>query len=157
LREKDLIYVQEQSVGWIRIGDDRWVSASHITVTHTAQSGMVTDAHGANVRKGPGSHFPVVDVRPNGSLVQLISRDGTWWEIEPDQWMHTSVVVPLVWREGTVVGTATLNVRIGPGTQHRIVRRLRRGDRIWVRETQGAWHRIANSEWVYAAFIDLGG
>ena len=119
-----------------------------------ACDGLVTVSL-TNVRKGPGSSFPVVGTRPNGALVRLISREGTWWEIEPDQWMHQSVVEPVVWRRGTVVGTATLNVRVGPGTQHRIVRRLYRGDPVWVRETQGLWHRVANSEWVYASFVDL--
>lgn len=154
LREKDMVYVLEQSGSWLKIGDERWVSANYIALKEKAQVGIVVDRTGANVCSGAGNQFPVVHTHPNGALVRLISKEGSWWEIEPNQWMHQSVVEPVVWGEGLVVGTATLNVRIGPGTQHRMVRRLHRGDSVVVRETYDRWLRIANSEWVYATFID---
>jgi len=155
LRENDLVYVLDQSGSWLKIGEARWVSANHVVLKERAAVGSVVDRTGANVRKGPGNQFVVVSTRPNGALVRLISKDGPWWEIEPDHWMHQSLVEPVVWQDGLVIGTAALNVRVGPGTQHRIVRRLHRGDRVSVRETYDRWMRISNSEWVYASFIDL--
>lgn len=46
-----------------------------------------------------------------------------------------------------------LNVRSGPGQNHRVVSSLRNGARVNVRSSQGAWRELAGGGWAHGDFL----
>ena len=53
-------------------------------------------------------------------------------------------------------GEVRLNMRTGPGTEYRILRNLRTGDRVEVLERKGTWTQVRSSEgagWIPAGFL----
>jgi len=53
-----------------------------------------------NIRKGPGTNYPVVRKAPHGEKLKFISRDGSWYKLQvkggvaEEEWVHSSVVSP---------------------------------------------------------------
>ena len=79
------------------------------TPTGTRQpwvTGVIANARDLNVRAGPGTGYPVLQILGRGALVRVIARDpgGTWGKIDQPiaGWLHLSYVLPdqpddLVW------------------------------------------------------------
>ena len=156
LKKDDLVDLFEEKDGWFRIGTGRWVNKSYIDIVFNTLLGRVDAVTGANVRKAPGTNQLVADVLPNGAFVNLLGEEGGWYQTVSDRWIHNSLVkiVPTV--NGIVRDTAHLNVRFGPGTEYKIVRRLNEGDAVRIINEQDQWLQIGYNEWVFGKFVNKG-
>lgn len=155
LPEGALVAVFEHEGEFRRIGRHLWISSRHLNPEKTEILHFVREPTGVNVRSGPGMHFPVVDALPHGSIVDALRYEQDWAAIGEQRWLHASALSAVRISYGEVVGTGLLNVRSGPDTSYRIVRRLARGAEVEVWEEHGAWFRIGEDEWVYGSFVGL--
>lgn len=140
--------------------------------TSVIDSGTVT-AQSLNVRKGPASSFAKVgSPLTNGASVKVYEKKDGWLRIGQDQWVsgtyvkltgskseassggaaETPVAKPT---ESGVITAAQLNVRAGAGTDAKVVRTLKSGDKVEIYEKKDGWLRIANGEWVSAKFVKI--
>lgn len=116
--------------------------------TATSRAGAVTTASGPlNVRVSASSGAAVVATLRKGSYITLISKSGSWWQVEYGKglygYCHGDYITPVV---GTPVTVATqsgsLNVRSGAGTSYARVASLYKGETVLLLSTAGGWSRI---------------
>jgi N-acetylmuramoyl-L-alanine amidase len=155
LRQGTLVHLFEEINGWYRIGTGKWVSKNFIQIVHQTWLGRINSRTGANVRSGAGSNFPVMDSLPNTALVHIIGVKDDWMMVGSGRWVHKNLIERVNVRFGTVTGTEDLNIRVGPGTDFRITRRIPKGARVRILDEQDGWYRLSVSEWVFGKFIGL--
>jgi len=153
LKKDDVIEFYEQSGTWLRVGVDRWVSANFIEITFATLLGKVVAAKGATVYKAADDQSGIVDVIPNGALVNILNRIGSFVKIGGNRWVKEGQVQTILTRTGTVVGANDLNVRQGPDTSFKVLYRLPKGAQVRVLSEDNGWLQIGFSEWVYGGFI----
>jgi len=94
-----------------------------------------------------------MDAYANAALVHVIGLQGDWLQIGAGRWIHQSLIKVVPVRFGEVSGTEDLNIRVGPGTDFRIARRIAKGQRVRIIDEQNGWLRLGVSEWVFGKFI----
>jgi uncharacterized protein YraI len=110
---------------------------------------------GARIHAGPGASFPVIDTMANGALVEILEKHQDWYRIAPGGYISAGQLQLMASQSGKIEGTNELNVRSGPDTRFKIVRRLLSGDRVQVIGEQQGWFKIGFNEWVYGGFVTL--
>lgn len=101
-----------------------------------------------NIRKGPGTNHDKAGTYKAGDRVQILEKDGTWGRTSKG-WISLN----LVHMDGTkgpkiqlgVIIADELNVRVGPGTEHKAVKAYRYGTRIEIWQTV----TVGGSTWCY--------
>jgi N-acetylmuramoyl-L-alanine amidase len=111
------------------------------------------------VRKGPGTNHAVVATIPKGIKINVVGREGYWLKIESKQgnqpgYIDEQNARPLEQAAASQTKTAAASVagsyrtltdvdlREGPGTQHRIMAKLPAGIKVNVVRAEGDWLRI---------------
>lgn len=116
--------------------------------TLSSKAGAVTTSSGKlNVRSSPSSGASVVASVNKGSYITLISRSGSWWQVEYAKgkygYCHADYITIV---QGTPVTVATssggLNVRSGAGTSYSKVATVYKGEAVILLSTSGGWSRI---------------
>jgi len=110
--------------------------------------GAVTTASGPlNVRASASTGGKILSVIKKGSYVTLISKSGSWWQVEYAKgkygYCHAGYITPV---EGSPATVATqsgpLNVRTGPGTSYARTASLAKGETVLLLSTSGGWSRV---------------
>lgn len=95
------VEIFEEKDGWVRIGDNRWVSGKYIDRSGKAATPPKPQPIGAgkvsasklNVRSGPGgSNKKVGEPLPNGSEVTIWEESQGWYRIGDGQWVSAKYV-----------------------------------------------------------------
>ena len=89
------VTVYEESNGWGRIGDGKWVSMSYLsenTVANSYPTKYVTAASGLNVRSGAGTGYKIVKCLLKGTKVTVYETKGNWSRIGNGQWVCSSYI-----------------------------------------------------------------
>lgn len=116
--------------------------------TLSSKAGAVTTRSSAlNVRSSPSTGAAVVATLRKGSYITLISKTGSWWNVEfgnrQQGYCHSDYITIV---EGTAVTVATqsgpLNVRSGPSTSHGKIAMLAKGETVLRLTTSNGWSRI---------------
>lgn len=125
----------------------------------------------ANVRNGPGLGYSKYGTLPRGTKCYVADHQGEWLRCRTPGgwgWLHTSVVTsdvaegrrlaaqapspPKAFVDGNVV-----NLRQGPGLSHEVMAKLRRGQTVWVLDTEGDWSKVqvagGNSGWIASRLL----
>lgn len=106
-----------------------------------------------NLRTGPGTRFDIIMRMYNGDYVEVLEYSGTWVRVQHENgavgWASSKYMVK------TDLGTGErlyvyspndgfLNLRTGPGTKYRVIRRMYNDDWVIVRErnSTGTWLRV---------------
>ncbi len=100
-----------------------------------------------NVRSSASTGGAKVASLSKGSYVTLISKSGSWWQVEYAKGKYGYCHADYI---STVSGTATtvktqsgaLNVRSGPGTNYSKSGTLAKGETVIVLSTSGNWSRV---------------
>ncbi len=143
----------EEKNGWLRIGTGRWVSKTFVQTTFLTKRVRIVSTTGANVRNNASGTATVIDAFPNGAMIFVTNQNGDWLEVGINRWTHNSLTANIITQIGEVVETNELNVRQGPGTDFKLIRKLNKGNLVEIFEEKTGWYRIAHSEWVFAPFI----
>ena len=155
LHQDDAIEIFEQVGNWYRIGPDNWVHKHYVLITFTQKEGIIEDITGLNVRSGPGMQYDIVEVLPDGTPVVIEDRKGNWYKIGDKKWAYYKLVKIMELKTGRVKLVDFLNVRSGPGTNNKVVRRLMSNALVKLIEKEGRWYRIGAKEWVHEGYIEL--
>ena len=121
-----------------------------IAAGETAQAGQVTVSWGSlNVRSAASSSGAVLASLPKGSYVTLISKSGSWWQVEYAAgkygYCHADYIRTLSATAATAQVSSSLNIRTGPGTSHAVSGTLYSGSRVLVLSSANGWSRILYS------------
>ena len=128
-----------------------------------AQAGQINVSWGSlNVRSSPSGS--VLTSLPKNSYVTLISRSGSWWQVEYAAgrygYCHTDYISPLSSTAATVRVNSTLNVRTGPGTSYAKSGYLNNNSQVLILSTSGSWSRIlyggTKTGWVSSQYLSTG-
>lgn len=153
LSKDALVEVFSEQDGWVNIGPDRWVNKRFVDVLFTTQRARVNAATGAVVRASASATGKIVEKLPNRAFLNLLNRSGEWYTIGEGRWVQQDQTEIIPEKTGIVTGAAELNVRFGPGTEWKIVRKLPAGSKVRILGEQGDWLQIGFSEWVFGRFI----
>jgi SH3-like domain-containing protein len=112
-----------------------------------------------NLRAAPGLQAEVLWKLAKGYPLQVLERQGNWLKVqdfEGDQgWIAGSVTA------GTphhIVKGTSINLRAGPGTQHRVVGKAAYGDVLRTARRQGDWVQVQlpsgkGNAWVASSLV----
>lgn len=91
------VLVYEESGGWSRVGDGKWVSSDYLSSTppQTSRTMYVKVNSVLNVRSGPGTGNSIVGQLGNGTAVTVTGQDGNWYHISApvDGWVCADYIV----------------------------------------------------------------
>ena len=64
------------------------------------QSRFVYAKTACNIRRGPGTRYPIIRRAAKGEKLEYVSLVGNWYKLKvkkggPQEWVHKSVVIPL--------------------------------------------------------------
>jgi N-acetylmuramoyl-L-alanine amidase len=138
----------------------------------TTKGAFITTAD-VQVRKGPGTSHPVVATIPKGIKINVVGRDGYWLKIESKQgnqpgYIDEQYARPLDSKQAppsqpktvaaSVAGSyrtlTDVDLREGPGTQHRIMAKLPAGIKVNVVRAEGDWLRIESKRGNKPGYVD---
>lgn len=126
--------------------------------------GVVTTASGPlNVRSSPSTGAGVVSTLNKGSYVMLLSKSGSWYQVQYDKsrtgYCHASYVTAVAGTPASVTASA-LNVRSGAGTSYAVKGYLYSGDNVVVLSTANGWSRVVyhgtKTGYVSAKYLTAG-
>ena len=120
---------------------------------------MSVTASKANIRSGPGTaKYDILWAVERYHPVKVLRRQGEWVffrDFEGDEgWIHRK----LLGKQATVITrTDMVNIRSGPGTQHKIIFKAERGVPFRVLKRQGDWIRIESPDgdkgWIHKKLV----
>ena len=110
--------------------------------------GVVATTSGRlNIRSGQSTSASVVGALNKGSYVTLLSRSGSWWQVEYGKgqygYVHADYIQTASGKPATVhTQSGNLNVRSGAGTSYAITGKLAKGEVVLVLSSTGDWSRV---------------
>lgn len=116
--------------------------------TMDSKAGVVTTAAGRlNVRNAASTGAAVVSALSKGSYVTLISKSGSWWQVEYAKgkygYCHSDYITAVSGSPATVATqSSSLNVRSGPGTGYSKTGSVAKGETVIVLSASTGWSRI---------------
>lgn len=122
------------------------VGASGATLE--SKAGLVSTSSGRlHVRSGPSTASAVVSSLQKGGYVTLLSRSGSWWQVEYAKgkygYSHADYIKTISSNAAAVqVQSGNLHVRSGAGTSYAIIDKLARGEAVVVLSQAGDWSRV---------------
>ena len=178
---KVTIYERTTKAGtqWGRIGSNRWVCMSYVTLTEEDSSSSTTDGDEAkvtgattlNVRTGPGTSYNRVKYLTKGASITIYEYSTTngqrWGRIGTNQWVCMEYVTvdgssnsssTGETGTGTVSCKTSLNVRTGAGTSYSLAARLAPGTTVDILEqtkVNGRWWGRTSQGWVCMDYISM--
>ena len=126
---------------------------------------VATNGGNLNIRSSAGTGGSILSRGANGSYLTLISRSGSWWQVEyaNDQYgyCHADYIKALSGSIATVAtNTGALNIRTGPGTNYTKTGSLSKGEQVIVLSTDNGWSRIlyhgSKTGWVSSQYLFTG-
>lgn len=131
--------------------------------TLSSKAGAVTTSGSAlNVRSQPSSGAAVVASLKKGSYITLLSKSGSWWQVEYEKgkygYCHADYITIV---QGTPVSVNTksgsLNVRSGAGTSYAKVGTLAKGEVVLFLKSTDGWSRVlyggTKTGWVSSQYL----
>ena len=178
---KVTIYERTTKAGtqWGRIGSNRWVCMSYVTLTEGDSGSTTTDGDEAkvtgattlNVRTGPGTSYNRVKYLTKGASITIYEYSTTngqrWGRIGTNQWVCMEYVTvdgssnsssTGETGTGTVSCKTSLNVRTGAGTSYSLAARLAPGTTVDILEqtkVNGRWWGRTSQGWVCMDYISM--
>ena len=113
-----------------------------------SKAGVVSTSGGRlNVRSSASTGASVVTSLSKGSFVTLISKSGSWWQVEYAKgkygYCHADYIQTASGSATTVATqSGNLNVRSGAGTSYARTGSLSKGETVIVLSSSGSWSRI---------------
>ena len=115
-----------------------------VTLSSAYARGMVSiRGESVNMRSGPGLHTQPLWRLQKGYPLRVIKRQGKWLKVqdfENDQgWIYRPLTSPT---PHYIVKGKIVNIRSGPGRQHRVISHVARGDLLRTLGKKTAWVKV---------------
>lgn len=85
------VVIEDKQGNWYKLDDNKWAYQGLIKIMEI-KTGRVVEAGFLNVRQGPGTNHSVVRKLQDGTLVQILEKEGRWLRIEAGEWVHEAYV-----------------------------------------------------------------
>lgn len=159
-------YVQTTYLKTYTASDDDEI----VIIDNTSGSGRSTVyATGTvNVRSGPGTGYAKLGQLNKGDAIQKVGTTGSWTIVD---WATGTAYISSSYlttsgssgstggtSSGTMVATANVNVRSGPGTNYSVVGWLTKGTTVTRTGTSGNWTRVnynGLTAYVYSSYLSV--
>ncbi|PGZ57831.1 N-acetylmuramoyl-L-alanine amidase [Bacillus cereus] len=160
-----------EGVNAISNGSNNNNNGSNITSPGESKKTIQIDGIGVNIRSGAGTNHSVVRKATKGEKATVLREQNGWLEIKSGQWVfYDSSYIKYVDQNGNSnnnnnsnngngnenqvkksiqVNGIGVNVRSGAGTNHSIVRKVNKGEKLDVYEEKNGWMRVGNGQWIY--------
>jgi len=100
-----------------------------------------------NMRDGPGTQTQVLWELKQGYPLQVVERRGRWLKVRDFESDQGWVAASLTGRQPHHIVKAPLaNIRIGPGTKHRIVGKAEYGELLKTQEKRAGWVKVKKAQ-----------
>ena len=86
IKDNTTIDIFNKKDKWYNIGHNKWVYAPLVNLIQE-RTGKVTAPAFLNVRKGPGTQFPIVKKLQSGALVKVTQEQEGWLQVGNDEWV----------------------------------------------------------------------
>lgn len=116
--------------------------------SQSSKAGVVATNSGMlNVRASAGTGSRIITTLPKGSYITLISRTGTWWQIEYGRGQYGYCHADYIKEVSSTVATVKtqsdpLNVRSGGGVSYARIGTVAKGETVFVLSEAAGWSRI---------------
>ncbi|HXG51130.1 MAG TPA: SH3 domain-containing protein [candidate division Zixibacteria bacterium] len=140
--------------------------------TVAADEALYVTTANVRVRKGPGTHHPIVATIPKDVRVHVVGRERDWLKVESRHgnrpgYIHSRYARPIALApaksarsESRVAGlyrtVVDVDLREGPGAQHRIIYKIPAGTRINVVRAEGGWLRVESKRGNRPGYLEKG-
>jgi len=125
------VYLPNGDIGWIR------------NDLHADVEGSLFAKQDCNVREGPGTNYRRIDRIKAGTPVIELEKQDNWYKVElpskKEGWIREDLLRDTL---SQMVTTERVNIRLGPGTQYRVLTELEKNTPITVIGEQDDWYRI---------------
>ena len=176
------VTVYEESNGWSRIGDNRWVSSTYLSstksgggttptpVSYKSWTGKVTAKSGLNIRKGPSTSYSIVGGYSYNTKIAILGESNGWYKVNKGYvsanyvtkvdsgsssgGSSSSTTSKYVLGRYKVSAKSGLNVRTGAGTNYKIKKTYSNGTVFDTYQISGNWAKTP-SGWVCLDYAKL--
>ena len=121
----------------------------------------------AQLRNGPGANYTVIRTIPKDFKINVVRREGTWLKVESKHGNESGYIDERQARPltaaaksmatsvaGAYITTGEVNLREGPGTKYKVLRRIPKGLKINVVRAEGNWLRVESKTGNPPGYID---
>lgn len=123
--------------------------------------GIATSTTLVNVRKGPSLAKFVVALVKKGDELQVVGEEGEWYKI---LWNRNNLKYVYVSKRyfsyealaksyQATITASVLNVRSGPGTAHKILTTLKKGQTVIIIKEENGWGQLDSEGWVSLTYV----
>lgn len=157
--------------GYVRTADISSYDDDELIIIDNGSSSGTTMAVTANVnvRTGPGTNYSKIGELSKGDKVTKVGATGNWtiinWGSAGTAYVSSSYLTASSGSSGsttttgtTMVATANVNVRSGPGTNYSVLGFLTKGTTISKTGTYGNWTKVVYSgstAYVYSSYLSV--
>jgi len=133
----------------------------------TKETPYVTTAD-VELRKGPGAKYDIIRTIPRDTKIDVVGKKESWLKVQSKYGRETGYVDGQYARPvagattksktslgpGAYVTTGEVNLREGPGTKYKVLRRIPKDTRINVVRIDGNWLRVESKKGNPSGYID---
>ena len=133
----------------------------------TKETPYVTTAD-AQLRKGPGTNYDVIQTIPKETRISVVGKEGSWLKVQSKHGRQSGYIEDRSARPiaiavtrsdspstaGAYITTGEVNLREGPGTKYKVLRKIPKDTRINVVRINGNWLRVESKTGNPPGYID---
>ena len=150
---------------WIELATAAFLDQGN--AAQTTETPYVTTAD-TELRKGPGAKYDVIRTIPKEVKINVVGKEGAWLKVQskygresgyiddrnarPIAMAITKSNIPSV--PGAYVTTGEVNLREGPGTKYKVLRKIPKDTKINVIRIDGDWLRVESKTENPPGYID---
>jgi uncharacterized protein YgiM (DUF1202 family) len=122
----------------------------------------------AQLRKGPGANYGVVQNIPKETRISVVGKEGSWLKVQSKHGRASGYIEDRSARPiavavtksasstgaGAYITTGEVNLREGPGTKYKVIRKVPKDTKINVVRTDGSWLRVESKTGNPPGYID---
>ena len=127
---------------WILMATATLLPRELLAAQTTKETPYVTTAD-AQLRKGPGTNYDVLQTIPKETKISVVGKEGSWLKVQSK---HSTA--------GAYITTGEVNLREGPGTKYKVLRKIPKDTRINVVRINGNWLRVESKTGNPPGYID---
>ncbi|MGI6534767.1 MAG: SH3 domain-containing protein [Peptococcia bacterium] len=104
----------------------------------------VVKGNNVNVRKGPGTNYAAITQVKAGQALYILSTQNNWFQVRlssgTEGWIRNDLVNRVL-KKVRVKGS-TVNIRTGPGTNHKVAGKVYTGQVLSVLAEKNGWYKV---------------
>ncbi len=122
----------------------------------------------AQLRKGPGTKYDVIRTIPKDLKISVVGKEGSWLKVQSkhgnetgyiDEHSARPIAVAITKSNspsvpGAYMTTGEVNLREGPGTKYKVLRKIPKDTKINVVRINGNWLRVESKTGNPPGYID---